>query len=148
MPFTSLCPTRRAIGDPYALLSEYVGLHITFIHFSLSWACLPGKWKYPEMFEPRIRDHVSLESWGIQGAHITWSILIFSSNTPEYPLLRVIRRFPKTHTSTNFMGRLLMETICPLWRKRLKTVFNIIWCRWFSRVSKRSFIYFWGNSSS
>ena len=37
------------------------------------------KWKYSEMFEFRIRDHDSLESWGIQGAHLTWSILKYSA---------------------------------------------------------------------
>ena len=31
------------------------------------------------MFEPRIRGHDSLESWGIQGAHFTWSILKYST---------------------------------------------------------------------
>ena len=37
------------------------------------------KWKYSEMVEFRIRDHDSLESWGIQGAHLTWSILKYSA---------------------------------------------------------------------
>ena len=99
------------------------------------------------MFEPRIRENDSLESWGIQGAHLTWSIRKYPAWIHPNILYWVsFVDFPKTHTSANFIGQLLKVTICPLWWKRLKleTVFNITWWGWFSRVLKLSFIYFCG----
>ena len=45
------------------------------------------KRKYSETSEPRTRDHDSLESWGIQGAHLRWSILNYSARI--YPNIRI-----------------------------------------------------------
>ena len=59
---------------------------------------------------------MTLQNVEVFKAHTSrdWYTEIFSSNTPVYPLLIVIRRFPKTYTSTNFIGQLLIVTICPL----------------------------------
>ena len=98
---------------------------------------LTWKWKYSEMFKPRIRDHNSLESWGIQGAQLTWGILKYSARIQPNILCWVsFVDFPKRTLRPVIDGnnlRVMMKQTV----ERLKTAINITWCGWFSRVTSR-----------
>ena len=94
-------------------------LFVCFVLLSIT----ARKWKYSEMFEFRIRDHDSLESWGIQGAHLTWSILKYSARIHPNILCWV--------SFVDFPKRTLQQISSASYWWYLKTVFNITWCGWF-----------------
>ena len=95
------------------------------------------KWKYSEIFEPRIRFHESLKSWGIQGAHLTWSILKYSARIHPNILCWVsFVDFPKRTLqqilSASYWWKQFVRYDEKDWKfERLKTVFNITCCGWF-----------------